>query len=122
MAQAVVSLVEEIFAGRRPGTEEAGHDIPRPSPEPLPWGPQGAELRTQPVPPHFPTPPGAALTQATKLSIAIGFPARCSLIGLPAVIGLLYPSYKPYHASIMAGAEKKGPPDSPFTHQLTALC
>lgn len=36
LAQAVVSLVEEIFVGRRPGTEEAGHGLPRPSPEPLP--------------------------------------------------------------------------------------
>lgn len=31
LAQAVVSLVEEIFAGRRPGTEEAGHG-PHPQP------------------------------------------------------------------------------------------
>lgn len=50
LTQAVVSLVEEVFAGRRPGTEEAGHGLPRPSPEPLPWGPQGAELITRPGP------------------------------------------------------------------------
>lgn len=116
LAQAVVSLVEEIFAGRRPGTEEAGHGLPRPSPEPLPWGSQGTDFNNpaRPGPLPFPTPPEATLAQATKLSAAIGFLARRSLTRLPAVTGLLHPSHKPYRASVLAGAEKKVPQTLPL--------